>query len=164
MRRALSVLAASLIAALAPQVAKTQAPERLRLVHADAYSIIFMRDHAGNEGRPSQPFDIRTFTFFETPLLLGQVSEWDVRVSETRVDCQTGLLSDVRHQIFLNETPVDETTPPFRMQRPNGPAKAAIFAYACRSETVASDTLVDDLTAARIWATDAYQRMKTARP
>ena len=139
------------------------AGERLRLVHADEFSIVFMPEQHAFPRAQASPFDVRTVTIFETPALLGQVSEWDVRISQTRIDCQAGLIGDRAHRIFLGETPVDETTPPFRMQRPNGPEKTAILAYACHRTPASSEILVDDIAAARVWAADAYLKLRASQ-
>lgn len=139
------------------------AGERLRLVHADEFSIVFMPEQHTTQGPPAMPVEVRTVTIFETPALLGQVSEWDVRISQTRIDCQAGLIGDRAHRIFLGETPVDETTPPFRMQRPNGPEKRAVLAHACGAEPAPGEVLVDDIPAARVWAAEAYLKMRASQ-
>ncbi|MGA0546153.1 hypothetical protein ACO2Q1_12840 [Brevundimonas sp. VNH65] len=158
------ILSAAIIAGAADSPSATsEADEQLRLVHADEFSIVFMPEQHAFPRMQASPVDVRTVTIFETPALLGQVSEWDVRISETRIDCQAGLIGDRAHRIFLGETPVDETTPPFRMQRPNGPEKAAILAYACHPTPASADILVDDIPAARAWAADAYLRIRASQ-
>lgn len=158
------VVAAIVTGAAGSLAVRTEAGERLQLVHADEFSIVFMPEQHTTQGPPAMPVEVRSVTVFETPVRLGQVSEWDVRISETRIDCQAGLIGDRRHKIFLGETPVDETVPPFRMQRPNGPEKAAILAHVCDPEQVPPGLVFDGIGAARVWASQAYAKLKSDAP
>lgn len=135
----------------------------LKLVHADEFSIVFMRDYGAATPERADPYEIETIAFFEKPDLLGQISEWDTRISKTRVNCATGVLGDIRHRIFLGAELVDETSPPFAMRAPNGPEKAAVLSFACRTEEPQGSVVAPDINAARQWAIEAYRGMNVSQ-
>lgn len=135
----------------------------LKLVHADEFSIVFMRDFGAATPERADPYEVETIAFFEKPDLLGQISEWDTRISTTRVNCATGVLGDIRHRIFLGAELVDETSPPFAMRAPNGPEKAAVLNSACRTEKSQGSVVASDINAARQWAVEAYRGMNVSQ-
>lgn len=162
MRRAAPWVAAVLMTAL-PVGACAREPDNLRLVHADAFSILFLPDAGAHRQRLDTPAQVRTITFFETPTQLGQGSEWDTRISVVRVDCDTGTIGNLRHQTLLGEVVVGEVTPPFRMRKPNGPEQAAVLTYLCQPDAETSQIIAADMAEARVWAMAAYAAMPDHR-
>ncbi len=159
----LCVIAALLVAALPTGACGASETGGLRLVHADEFSILFMEDASPGRARPGGPVEVQTWTFFGEPDRPGRGPGWDTRISRVRVDCQAGMMSPLNHRVFQGETPVDDVTPPYRMQAPTGPEKTATLAWVCEPDRMPTETVVNDLAAARLWADAAWPTLRANR-
>ncbi len=160
----LSVTTASLIAAIAAGACQAKEPGGLRLIYAEPFGIVFMEDAPLDRARPGAPVEVRTWSFFDEPERPGRGPGWNTRITLARVDCQTRTLSPLHHQVFQGDVLVNEVTPPFRMQPPNGPEKAAVLTWVCDPEEEPIEIVVDDLAAARDWADAAWPTMNPDHP
>lgn len=157
------VTAALLAIALSTGACRADASEGLRLVHADEFSIVFMDEVRSGRAHSGTPIEMETWTFFDEPDRPGRGPGWNTRISRIRIDCDAAMLASLNHQVFMDETLVDEVVPPYRMHAPIGPEEASVLAWACDLDRTPLDTVVRDLSAARLWANAAWPTLRTRR-
>lgn len=155
MRRRLACGLISLVVT-PPMLASAGDTDALRLVHADRFSVVFMRNDIRSSAPVTGETEVLTWTFFDKTDRLTRSWGWNTRISRTRIDCSQGRMADLSHQTFRDLELVGETRPSNAMTAPIGPEKAAILAHACQTADPAFETVVADMAAARAWAARAY--------
>jgi hypothetical protein len=142
------------------------AQDQLQLIYSGPIAIVFMdRKTAGSGAAAGGPVEVTHWTFFDPADRLTSTWGWNTRVSRYRVDCQTGQSEPLHHQVFQDDTLVEESRPTVGMRSPSGEDHKAVLNHVCvPSQTPPPQVVVPDVAAARAWAAAAYLAMAGEAP